>query len=360
MELHQRITNLVQKETDRLLKEFLNDNPDLLQKYVAGGVTAIGAVLTPLNAFMRHLLVVKGLDPDQEPGEKQRLALLEAVGSLFEKTHESDFDADYDFSWVQKKFEEARGHLKHLELTKDKFMDLTDISKLPSIGPGRYPTVVEEQEYFNQAPSTRLADKEIPVTNYGNTPTVSIPGGNAVTEEPVAQEYQNLRSALHEIIRGAGKAGFDPGEAIKKLSDVAQKAREITKKEVKKDAKTGIKTGKKKLNKGPDPKGPPAWGAKGVRVKRLAPTEADKLEHSAKKNTLKENIKIKFNRANDLVDDMVKRGLVTDSKEAKHEQVQQILLMDDDAVEALKRVVAKHVSLPGDNQFKGSFRRVQK
>jgi hypothetical protein len=365
MELH-RITRLIQKETDRLLKDFLNDNPDLLQKYVDGGVTAVGIILSPLNAFMRHLLIIKGLDPDQEPGERQRKELFEAVGSLFNATHDNDFDEDYDFSWVQKKFEEARKNLGHLGLTKNKFKELTDLDKLPNLGSYvRYPTVQEEQEYFSSYPSTRLPDKEIRVTNYGNVPTVSVPGGNAVTEEPVAQEYQNLRSALHEIIRGAEKVergdafGFDPGEAIKKLVDVAQKAREITKKEIEKEStkkeKAGIKTSKKKLNRG-----------KGTKVNRVPATVEDQETHNIRRNTLikrnglKENIEAKHNKAKELVDYMVARGLCSDDKEAIQTQLQEILLMNDDSIESLGRVARKHTNLPTDDKFKGSFRRTQK
>lgn len=301
MELHQRLTNLVQKETDRLLKEFLNDNPDLLEKYVSGGVTAVGLILTPLNAFMRHLLTIKGLDPDQEPGEKQRKELLEAVGSLFNPSHTKDFDDDYDFSWVHKKFEEARGHLK--ELTKEKFIEMTDLSKLPSIGPGRYPTVEEEQEYFMSRPSTYLPEKEI-----------------VVEENPI----EALRNSLKDII-----------------GEVATKA-------VKEAVKKGVKVSKKKVNKG-----------KGTRVNRVPATVEERLTHTNKKSTLKENLRAKYNRAQELTNEMVARGLCSDNKEAVQAQLQEILLMSDDVVESLDRVV-KGQTLPTDNKFTGPFRRNQK
>ena len=308
MELHQRITNLVQKETNRLLKDFLNDNPDLLQKYVDGGVAVAGAILVPLNAFMRHLLVVKGLDPDTEPGEKQRRQLLEAVGSLFDVSHAKDFDDDYDFSWVHKKFEEARGHLK--DLTKDKFMEMTDLSKLPSpIGPGRYPTVEEEQEFFMEHPSTRLPEKEIRLTE--------------------TNPIEALRNSLKDII--------------------TEVATESAKKVVKEVAKKGVKVGKKKVNKG-----------KGTRVNRVPATLEERATHVNKKSALKESLRAKYNNAKDLTDEMVARGLCSDNKEAVQAQLQEILLMNDDAVEALGRVVKKHTSLPTDDKFKGSFRRVQK
>lgn len=305
MELHQRITNLVQKESSRLLKDFLNDNPDLLQKYVDGGVAVAGAILVPLNAFMRHLLVVKGLDPDTAPGERQRLELLEAVGSMFDENHSKDFDDDYDFSWVHKKFEEARSHLK--DLTKDKFLELTDLSKLPSIGPGRYPTVQEEQEYFAEQPSNRLPEKEV-----------------VLEENPI----EALRSSLKNII----------GEV----------ASEAAKKVVKEAVKKGVRVGKKKVNKG-----------KGTRVNRVPATVEERLTHTNKRNTLKESLRAKYNRAQELTNEMVARGLCSDNKEAIQAQLQEILLMSDDVVESLDRVV-KGQTLPTDNKFTGPFRRNQK
>jgi hypothetical protein len=362
MELHQRLTHLVQKETDRLLKDFLNDNPDLLQRYVDGGVTAVGLILTPLNAFMRHLLVVRGLDPDTEPGERQRRELHEAVGSLFNVTHEKDFDEDYDFSWVHKKFEEARKSLGHLSLTKDRFKQLTDLDKLPNIGYGRYPTVEEEQEYFSTAPSGRLPDKEIPVTPVDELDLNTKEGRQQFRDRALSEFEHNpidsLRNALKEIVKQtAEKAAvsdkFNPGEAIKKVEGIFE---EISKSVPKK----GIKVSKKKSNKGPDPKGPPAWGSKGVKVNRVPPTTTELEEHKATKSTLKEKLRVKHDRAKQLTNDMVARGLVTDNKEAISAQLQEILLMHDDAVDALARVVGKHTKSPSDDKFKGSFRRVQK
>lgn len=322
MELHQRITNLVQKETDRLLKEFLNDNPDLLQKYVSGGVAAVGAILTPLNAFMRHLLVIKGLDPDVEPGEKHRKELLEAVGSLFNSSHQKDFDDDYDFSWVHKKFEEARGHLK--DLTKDKFLELTDLSKMPNlVGPGRYPTIEEEQEYFAEQPSTRLPSKEIPVVS------------------PI----ESLRNLVQGLEKGEK---FDPVEAIKKVEALTG--------EVSKAVKKSTKTSKRKLNKGPAKKG------KGVKVNRISATPTEAAEYRIHRDAVKDIGWEKASRARKLVDEMVARGLCANETKAMQRQVEEVLLWTDDAVEAMERVVQKHAKLgsSADRFGQGPFRRAKK
>lgn len=314
MELHQRITNLVQKESSRLLKDFLNDNPDLLQKYVDGGVAVAGAILVPLNAFVRHLLVVKGLDPDTEPGERQRRELLEAVGSMFENNHGKDFDDDYDFSWVHKKFEETRSHLK--ELTKDKFMELTDLSKLPNLGPGRYPTIDEEQEFYAEKPSTRLPEKEV-----------------IVEENPIEALRNSLKDIIGEVaVEGAKKVAKEV--AIKAATEVIKK---------------GVKVGKKKVNKG-----------KGTRVNRVPATVEEQMTHVNKKNTLREKLRAKVARATELTKEMEKRGFIQEGDEAFQAQLQEILLMDDDTIESLDRVIKKHDKLPTDNKFTGPFRRNQK
>src|SRR6185369_2661187 len=141
--LHNRLSQLFQRESDRLLKSFLNDNPDLLKKYVDGGVVAVGAVLGPINSFMRHLLTVQGLDPDTTPGEKQRALVQEALTNFFEKVHDKAFDEDYDLSWVRQRFEDTRKNLKQLNLTQDRFMELTDLSKIPN--PSRVEDVTKEK-----------------------------------------------------------------------------------------------------------------------------------------------------------------------------------------------------------------------
>jgi hypothetical protein len=316
MQLHNRLSQLFQKETDRLLKSFLSDNPDLLKKYVDSGVTVVGVALAPLNVFMRHLLTVQGLDPDSIPGEKERLALHEALTNFFSKNHEKDFDEDYDMSWVRKKFEEARGHLGKLNLTEDKFKELTDLSRIPSpILPGRYPTIEEEQEYMKSAPSNRLPDKEIRV---------------------------RVEDKKEEV-----KPKFDPGNPIQALRDAV----DAIEKEVGLDKKkAGIKTGKKKLNKKSGP---------GTRVRRVIPTPTEVKENPPKIGALKENVKAKFDASRKLVNDMVACGLVENNDDAKHEQIQQILLMDEGAVASLSRVVAKHAK-PTTSNFNGSFRRITK
>lgn len=290
----------LQKEANRLVKSFLDENPDILKKYVEGGVTAVGLALTPLNTFMRHLLVVQGLDPDSVPGEKQRLALLEALENFFEKRHEKDFDPDYDLSWVQKRFEETRKTLNQLEMTKEKFMDLTDLAKL---GSSRYPTADEEQEFVAQR----------------------------VTPEPDKRELR-----LEDKV----EIGGDAIDALRKFVQAMEK-------DVDSDKKKGVKTGKKKLNKGT-----------GARVRKISAnvkretTIKEEVEAQRKANHAERVIK--------LIHEMIDRGLVEHTAEAVQEQTKQMMGWTEESLAAMERVVARHFKKPAENKFTGSFKRVQK
>jgi len=289
----------LQKETNRLVKSFLDENPDILKKYVGGGVTAVGLMLTPLNAFMRHLLVVQGLDPDSMPGEKQRLALLEALENFFEKRHDKDFDSDYDFSWIQKRFEETRKTLNQLEMTREKFMDLTDLSKLSS-------TEKTLEEMVDEA-------------------------------NPVAPEAAKRELRLEDKV----EIGGDAIDALRRAVQAMEKDVGVDKK------KKGVKTAKKKLNKGP-----------GARVRKISttaskePTIKEELAAKRKENHAERVIK--------LIHEMIDRGLLDHTAEAVQEQTKQMMGRTEESLAAMERVIARHFKQPAENKFTGSFKRVQK
>lgn len=288
----------LQKETNRLVKSFFDENPDILKKYVGGGVTAVGLMLTPLNAFMRHLLVVQGLDPDSMPGEKQRLALLEALENFFEKRHDKDFDSDYDFSWIQKRFEETRKTLNQLEMTREKFMDLTDLSKLSS-------TEKTLEEMVDDA-------------------------------NPVAPEATKRELRLEDKV----EIGGDAIDALRKFVQAMEK-------EVDSDKKKGVKTAKKKLNKG-----------SGARVRKISTTVSK--EPSIKEELAAKRKENHAERVIKLIHEMIDRGLVEHTAEAVQEQTKQMMEWTEESLAAMERVVAKHFKRPSENKFTGSFKRVQK
>ncbi len=290
----------LQKETNRLVKSFLDENPDVLKKYVEGGVTAVGLMLTPLNAFMRHLLVVQGLDPDSAPGEKQRLAILEALEGFFEKVHDKAFDADYDLSWAHKRFEETRRSLGQLGLSKDKFMELTDLSKLDS---GRYPTAEEEQEIFRTRTTPEPDKRELPLDD-----KVEI-GGDAI-------------------------------DALRKFVLAMEK-------EVSPDKKKGVKTAKKKLNK-----------SSGARIRKISASA--KKETTIKEEMAAQRKANHSERVIKLIHEMIDRGLVEHTTDAVQEQTKQMMGWTEESLAAMERVVARHFKKPLENKFTGSFKRVEK
>lgn len=317
--LHNRLSQLFQRESDRLLRSFLNDNPDLLKKYVDGGVVAVGAVLGPINSFMRHLLTVQGLDPDSAPGEKQRALVQQALTSFFEKVHDKAFDEDYDLSWVRQRFEDTRKHLNQLNLTQDRFMELTDLSKIPN------PTRVED---VSKEKLDDLVQRVNPVAD---------PAPKRETNIALDDAIQQLRDFMTKIEK----------------SQPEEKAEE--KKHV------GIKTGKKNVNKGKGyGKGTVTRGS-GTRVRKISSDyPAQNKEPTIKQELAAKRSQEFTERAVKLVHDMIDRGLVEGSVEAVQEQTKQIMSWSEESLAAMERVVAKHFKLPSDNKFTGSFRRVKK
>jgi hypothetical protein len=371
MQLHNLLRPL-QKEANRLVKSFLDENPELMKKYVGSGVTAISLALAPLNVFMRHLVVVQGLDPDTLPGEKERSALLEALENFFEKRHEKSFDADYDFSWIEKRFEETRKTLNRLEMTKEEFMKLTDLAKMPSIG-DKY-TVNGDEAVMNDLPAETLK-KEMSLTPLEDKIEV---GADAI--EALRKAVQNIED-LSEDSRRAVK--------IEKLKKISKKLKE----DFHASTKQGIKTHKKKLNKGdksgsgpkvnriisaePIKEGlttlrvesdrkvrPPARRASGRDLAALV--QDKKAQNKAILEStpeFKAQLKAKLEKATKLTQLMVEKGLCEVSDQARQDQINSMLSWGDNNFEALERVINKYGPTKdaiAENKFKGSFRRVIK
>jgi hypothetical protein len=355
MQLHNRLSSLFQKETDRLLKSFLSENPDLLKKYVGGGITAVSTVLAPINSLMRHLLTVQGLDPDAVPGAKDRAEFLKGLEAFFDDKHEKDFDEDYDLSWVQQKFNKTRGTLKDLQLTKDKFMELTDLSRLPNLG---------RVEDFTEEPIDHIAQKV-----------------DQIAPEADKREIRMIDDKPTK---------FEPGDAIQELrefmTDLSKKLGDVK--------PVGIKTGKRKLNKGKTVRGP------GPRVHRVLNTEpvkegpstlkveSDRKERAptnrppgrslhdlastkkAQAKAAKEatpefqaELKRKTERATKLTQLMIDKGFCEASDKAREEQIVQMLNWYDSNFDALERVINRYAPTKdaiAENKFKGSFRRTKK
>jgi hypothetical protein len=105
----------------------LKKNPDLLSKYVSLGLSLVDKTVHPLNTFMKHLMVVQGIDPRTQPGDKYRKILSDAMDDIKDP---NDFDDDFDLGWVRNKYNQVTSKLSNLHLNRDKFREVTDLSKV--------------------------------------------------------------------------------------------------------------------------------------------------------------------------------------------------------------------------------------
>lgn len=299
----------------KLLQNFLNDNPELTEKYVDTSVNAISHLLGPLNVFMRHLLVVKGLDPNTHPGEKAAKQLQQAMNQAFED-HQKAYDDDYDFSWVQKRFDETRKHLKDLQLTKEKFLDLTDLAKLPVddeplVGRTAYEVGTLAQvsaREVNEVAAPAALKREIPFTS-------------------TDKEYEKAVNTLKEVASKLNK--FNP------LTDLRDALSSLEKEVASEKSK-------------PAPK------------KKSKTTKAPRVVKVSVQNAASEDI---TQKKVELLKQMIADGLCSPDEEDT--QRQEMDKWSNDSLESMKRILDRHVKpYPGsknaDTKFKGSFRRAPK
>jgi hypothetical protein len=308
----------LQNEAARLFQD-----PNFVKKYVDTGVMALGYALIPLDAFMKHLLTVQGIDPNGNPNAE----LHQEISHLFTARHDAEYDSDYDVSWVHKKFQETRQKLGQLAMTQKKFMDLTDISRVDDAIAS--PFTIEPGEALVNQIAPECAKREIRVF-------------------APEQERENLKEALQDVQDVATRLReehgiFDPGsDAIGQLEDLIKK---YSKKSAPPSKKSGVKTTKKKLNKKPQ---------------KIVRSDAKKaVEAAAEKAKLKTKTDSRAIETRVLVDDMIGRGLC--SAENKDAQIADIMKIDDEAFDALKRVISYYTpSTRADASslnFKGAFRR---
>ena len=251
----QDLQSVAQGGTFRVAKLFLKENPDILQRYVSTGVTAIGLVLNPLNAFMKHLLVIQGVDPNTAPGEKARNAFLDSLTDSIPEHHARDFDDDYEFGAFHQSLLKTREKMVKLGLTKDKFRQLTDLTKLPGGFKNKYsPFLIDcaesinsEDDFFSRATElNRVAPEILPKKEL----PLDTKEGRQARREKVLREVANL-------IKKEGKSNsFDP---IVDLKDALATIREAAgieddkerKGVAKPENKKPLKVAKKALNKSP-------------------------------------------------------------------------------------------------------------
>ncbi len=364
----QNVLHPVQMKASKLFKEFFEANPELTRKYVSTSLNVLHLILAPVDTFMRHLLIVQGIDPDTAPGARQREAIQMMTNELMNKIHDKDFDDDYDFTWVQKRFEDTRKVLNQPQLTKEKFMDLTDISKFN-----------DKRNLEMEQSAHSLLTGEI----MGSTEVNQIAPESEKREIRVFGDMEQARENTKEEL--SALEVFK--RTLNELDDLIKKDKALQKKHSK---KSGVKTNKKKLNKtaGSKKKG------KGTSVNRIpAPVEEGpsslKIESDhkiiepstkgpgrnlkdivqgrkaqekvAKESTpeFKAELKTKMAKAVKLTDLMVEKGLCDDR--FRQDRVNSMLAWTDEAFESLERMIIKYAPTKdaiAENKFKGSFKRV--
>lgn len=114
----------------QLLNKLLEKKPQVIKAYVNVGLHAAFFTTKAVGVYMRHLITVQGLNPDEEPGTRARKEMQDALNSAFTYRHESSFDNDFDFSWAHKKWAENHKKLEDLNMSEKEFVDSTDLSRV--------------------------------------------------------------------------------------------------------------------------------------------------------------------------------------------------------------------------------------
>jgi len=339
MQLPNRLSQLLQKQTDRLLKDLLSENPDVLKSYVNGGLAAVGAVLAPINVFMRHLLTVQGLDPDAVPGEKQRALIRAAFNSTFENNHEKDYDDDYDVSWVHKKYNSIKDKFN---VTEDKFMALTDLSKLDNAPPVLTKVKFDElvQDINPVAPESEK--RELPLVKTYMQDEIQ-----ALKEFVETMDKHSQKAGIKTSTKKANK-GKRPGARVRRVTSSTTIKDEPTTLEVKSDRV--VRPSSKKL---------PARNLKDLTAQKKEKVKAIKEATPE----FQAELKAKLAKATELTSLMIEKGLCRADDQSRKDQIESMLSWTDNNFDALERVINKYSPTKdavAENKFKGSFRRVQK
>jgi hypothetical protein len=108
-----------------------------MKLYIKFITLCVWAMIAVLKRFMLHLINLKGLDPNADPELNAYKFLKDNLEFAFiNSNNEDNFskfgddDFKYDYSWAQKKFKEVHELAKWGDITKEEFMDLTDVSNI--------------------------------------------------------------------------------------------------------------------------------------------------------------------------------------------------------------------------------------
>jgi hypothetical protein len=208
----------------QFLKQYFKENPEALKSYVGYGLKAVHLAVTPLNLALRHLIEIQGKNPDEEPGRKMREDFQLALDNIFRRFHDHSYDEDFDFSYLNKKFEEARKNngFEPFNLSKDEYRELTDLSKVAS------PPPVHTAPPFDVPATRTITEAGVPVT-IDQTPLqelaafLSVPIVNPSASEPTEHERDvSLKDSSGDDFATKGYSAQHLKDALQTLSRLAK------------------------------------------------------------------------------------------------------------------------------------------
>jgi Asp-tRNA(Asn)/Glu-tRNA(Gln) amidotransferase C subunit len=188
------------------LDQLLNKKT-LLSTYVHVGAKIIDATVNPINKFMKHLLIVQGLDPNAQPGAAYRARLIKAIDQVDDS---KEFDDDFDFSWVGKSFFKAKSNLNGLNVNKSEFQRMTDLSHFDDSPIKMEPLQVAKNEindYCENVAARTIPDLSTTQgrSDYRRKVVESFKNENHLKDEIGSDSITKLKGALEALVKYADK-----------------------------------------------------------------------------------------------------------------------------------------------------------
>lgn len=242
----------LRQETSRFVKTFFQENPSLMKKYVNTGLTVLSYLLSPVDVFMKHLLVVQGLDPNTQPGLKLQQELQRSMDSLFNRVHEKEYKTDFDSSWAMKRFAETRKLLQGRPINEKQFKEFTDISKL-DCNDVVVPEILVPELFVVEA------NPDIVPAMQGTLASAVTVAGDDLDNPCLNRKKETLNKYADILEKELIKVELKNNEFIVSSTDFDNDAMQSLRKALEdislaldKDVKTtGVKTAKNKLNRTP-------------------------------------------------------------------------------------------------------------
>jgi len=331
----------LRQEVSRFTKTFFQENPNLMKKYVNTGLTVLSLFLAPVDAFLKHLLVVQDLDPNEIPGRRDAEQLQAAMCSLFQNLHDKEYESDFDLSWAMKRFVETRKLLQDRKITEKQFKEFTDISRLDcGESEGSFvrtvstdnPGIEVDGPFVVEADADvlthSLINQEAPVSVKRELPLIVYEDENVDNPRTDRDRQKDVLKKYADLLR---KEAPDNGRPADLFAPVPMNG-EVKIEEVGTDAIAGLRSALETISKSLELN----TTTKGVKT-----AKNKKLNRTARFPN-KKQMQEKIRKATALANEMVARGLCNSDQKAIDIQVSEILKWGDESFESLEKVVKRH------------------